>query len=93
MAIRSVAWLLVDLAGKKRTISQTYGGGAVGLAWSPGGDEVWVTATADRNRPIRLCRSFAGKERLVARVPADLTLQDVLPKDALCSLVIAGVEA
>ena len=76
-SIGSVA--LVDMNGKKRTLSQTYGGGAVGLAWSPGGDEVWVTATV-----IGIDRSvFAvpldGKERLVARVPADLTLQDVLP--------------
>jgi len=76
-SIGSVA--LVDTSGKKRTISQNYGGGAVGLAWSPSGDEVWVTATL-----IGIDRSvFAvplnGKERLVARVPADLTLQDVLP--------------
>ena len=76
-SIGSVA--LVDMSGKKRTLSQTYGGGAVGLAWSPSGDEVWVTATL-----IGIDRSvFAvplnGKERLVARVPADLTLQDVLP--------------
>lgn len=76
-SIGSVA--LVDVNGKKRTLSQTYGGGAVGLAWSPAGDEVWVTATV-----IGIDRSvFAvplnGKERLVARVPADLTLQDVLP--------------
>ena len=76
-SIGSVA--LVDLNGKKRTLSQNYGGGAVGLAWSPAGDEVWVTATV-----IGIDRSvFAvplnGKERLVARVPADLTLQDVLP--------------
>src|SRR5580692_2212636 len=76
-SIGSVA--VVDTSGKKRTLSQTYGGGAVGLAWSPGGDEVWVTATV-----IGIDRSvFAvplnGKERLVARVPADLTLQDVLP--------------
>ena len=76
-SIGSVA--VVDMNGKKRTLSQTYGGGAVGLAWSPTGDEVWVTATV-----IGIDRSvFAvplnGKERLVARVPADLTLQDVLP--------------
>ena len=76
-SIGSVA--VIDAAGKKRTISQNYGGGAVGLAWSPKGDEVWVTATL-----IGIDRSvFAvpldGKERLVARVPADLTLQDVLP--------------
>jgi dipeptidyl aminopeptidase/acylaminoacyl peptidase len=76
-SIGSVA--LVDMNGKKRTLSQTYGGGAVGLAWSPGGDEVWVTATVIGIDRSVFAVPLSGKERLVARVPADLTLQDVLP--------------
>jgi len=70
---------LVDTSGKKRTISQNYGGGAVGLAWSPNGDEVWVTATLIGIDRSVFAVPLSGKERLVARVPADLTLQDVLP--------------
>jgi eukaryotic-like serine/threonine-protein kinase len=76
-SIGSVA--LVDMNGNKRTLSQTYGGGAVGLAWSPGGDEVWVTATVIGIDRSVFAVPLSGKERLVARVPADLTLQDVLP--------------
>jgi eukaryotic-like serine/threonine-protein kinase len=76
-SIGSVA--LVDMNGKKRTLSQNYGGGAVGLAWSPSGDEVWVTATVIGIDRSVFAVPLSGKERLVARVPADLTLQDVLP--------------
>jgi len=76
-SIGSVA--LVDPNGKKRTISQNYGGGAVGLAWSPNGDEVWVTATLIGIDRSVFAVPLKGQERLVARVPADLTLQDVLP--------------
>jgi len=76
-SIGSVA--LVDMNGNKRTLSQTYGGGAVGLAWSPRGDEVWVTATLIGIDRSVFAVPLSGKERLVARVPADLTLQDVLP--------------
>ncbi len=76
-SIGSVA--VVDMNGKKQTISQNYGGGAVGLAWSPRGDEVWVTATLIGIDRSVFAVPLSGKERLVARVPADLTLQDVLP--------------
>ena len=71
--------VVVDLNGKKRSLSQSYGGGAVGLAWSPKGDEVWVTATLIGIDRSVFAVSLSGKERLVARVPADLTLQDVMP--------------
>ena len=70
---------VVDLNGKKRSLSQSYGGGAVGLAWSPKGDEVWVTATLIGIDRSVFAVTLSGKERLVARVPADLTLQDVMP--------------
>ena len=69
---------VVDLNGKKQSLSQSYGGGAVGLAWSPKGDEVWVTATLIGIDRSVFAVSLSGKERLVARVPADLTLQDVM---------------
>jgi eukaryotic-like serine/threonine-protein kinase len=75
-SIGSVA--VVDLNGKKQSLSQSYGGGAVGLAWSPKGDEVWVTATLIGIDRSVFAVPLTGKERLVARVPADLTLQDVM---------------
>ena len=71
---------VVDMNGKKRTLSQSYGGGAVGLAWSPERRRSLGYGDCDRYRPFRVCRpACPAKERLVARVPADLTLQDVLP--------------
>ena len=85
-SIGSVA--LVDMSGKKRTLSQTYGGGAVGLAWSPG-DEVWNYGDCDWNRPVHVCRSFVER-RLVARVPADLTHKMSYPMDVLCSPATAA---
>jgi len=71
--------VVVDMNGHTRPLSQTYGGGAVGLAWSPKGDEVWVTATVIGIDRSVFAVPLSGKERLVARVPADLTLQDVTP--------------
>jgi Tol biopolymer transport system component/predicted Ser/Thr protein kinase len=69
---------LVDLNGKKRSLADPYGGGAIGLAWSPAGDEVWFTATQLGIDRALYAVSLSGEKRLVARVPADLTLQDVL---------------
>ena len=73
-SIGSVA--VVDLAGKERTISGEQTGGAIGLAWSPRGDEVWFTATKIGIDRALYAVDLSRHERLVARVPADLTLQD-----------------
>jgi eukaryotic-like serine/threonine-protein kinase len=70
---------VVDLAGKKRKVTEPYEGGAIGLAWSPDGDEIWFTATQLGIDRALYSVGLSGKKRLVARVPADLTLQDVLP--------------
>jgi eukaryotic-like serine/threonine-protein kinase len=70
---------VVDMAGKKRTVTEPYEGGAIGLAWSPDGDEIWFTATQLGIDRALYAASLSGKKRLVARVPADLTLQDALP--------------
>ena len=70
---------VVDLAGKKKSVAEPYEGGAIGLAWSPDGDEIWFTATQLGIDRALYSVSLSGKKRLVARVPADLTLQDVLP--------------
>ncbi len=70
---------VVDMAGKRRTVTEPYEGGAIGLAWSPDGDEIWFTATQLGIDRALYAVSVSGKKRLVARVPADLTLQDALP--------------
>jgi Tol biopolymer transport system component len=69
---------VVDLNGQKKKLTEPYGGGANGLAWSPSGDEVWFTATQLGIDRSLYAVNLSGKTRLVARVPADLTLEDVL---------------
>jgi hypothetical protein len=49
---------------------------ARGLAWSPGGDELWFTAAETRtNRRLRALR-LDGRERLVLEIPGSLTIRD-----------------
>ena len=69
---------VVDLNGKKTALTEPYEGGAIGLGWSPSGDEIWFTATELGIDRALYAVSLSEKKRLVARVPADLTLQDVL---------------
>ena len=48
-----------------------------GLAWAPKGDEVWFTATVEGIDRALYAVSLDGKQRLVSRVPGELTLQDI----------------
>ncbi len=67
---------VVDLAGKRKTLSPVYGT-AQGLAWSPDGREVWYTAAAGGfNRAIHAA-TLSGGVRLVGRVPGICTIYDV----------------
>ena len=68
---------LVDVAGNKRMLSSVQTGGALGLAWSPGGDAVWFTAVQVGIDRALWEVNLSGRERIVARVPGDLTLQDI----------------
>jgi Tol biopolymer transport system component len=67
---------VVDLFGKKTTVSPVYAS-AVGLAWSPGGGEVWFTAAeVGGNRGLHAV-TLSGRRRTLARVTGLLTLHDV----------------
>ncbi len=67
---------IVDLAGKKTTISPVWAS-AAGLAWSPDGGEVWFTATeVGGNRALHAV-TLSGRGRTLARVSGILTLHDV----------------
>lgn len=48
-----------------------------GLAWSSDGKEVWYTASPGGSARAIYALSMSGKERLVMRVPATLSLQDI----------------
>jgi len=66
---------VVDLSGKKSDLTERWAS-ALGLAWSPSGDEVWFTATATGfSRSLRGV-SLSGKHRELLSAPGTLTLHD-----------------
>ncbi len=69
---------VIDRAGKKRTLTERYTS-EWGVAWSPKGDEIWLTAAKVGANRALYAVSLAGKERMLARVTQSLTLQDVSP--------------
>src|SRR6266536_962062 len=67
---------VVDLSGKKRTLSHVYNT-AQGLAWKPDASEIWYTAEEGGiNRAVHAV-TLAGKGRLVGRVPGISTIRDI----------------
>ncbi len=69
---------VVDLAGKRRTLS----GGwvtALGLAWNRNGEEIWFTAFRQAIGRALYAVTLSGQERLVTREAGMLTLQDISP--------------
>ncbi|HEY3204674.1 MAG TPA: protein kinase [Thermoanaerobaculia bacterium] len=67
---------VVDRAGKKKTLSSFYAT-AQGLAWRPGGSEIWYTAAEGGfNRAVHAV-TLSGKVRLVGRVPGISTIRDI----------------
>ena len=70
---------IVDLAGKKKTVSGSYATIA-GLAWSPDGSEVWYTAAeVGANRALHAVSASGGQARTLARIAGSLTLRDAAP--------------
>jgi Tol biopolymer transport system component len=67
---------IVDSVGKKTTLSEGWDS-IQGLAWSPGGDEIWFTATRTGGDRSLYAVSLSAKVRILARVPGELTLLDV----------------
>jgi len=67
---------VVDLSGKKKTLSTGWET-AWGLGWSPSGNEIWFSSTRLGYGRYLSAVTLSGKERLLAREPGTLTLQDV----------------
>jgi eukaryotic-like serine/threonine-protein kinase len=65
---------VVDLAGKKTTISGVFGS-IQGLAWSRDASEIWFTAGVATRALYAV--SLAGRQRVVTTVTGSLTLQDI----------------
>ncbi len=66
---------VVDLNGKVTALSTGWMS-AEGLSWSPSGKEVWFTATKVGVSRALFAVDLAGRERLIERVPAELTILD-----------------
>lgn len=67
---------VVDLTGKKKTLTEEYVS-AQGLAWWPTGNEIWFTATTSGSSRELHAVTLSGKERLVYLGTGTLTLQDI----------------
>jgi eukaryotic-like serine/threonine-protein kinase len=66
---------VVDMKGKV-TVLSTGWVCAEGLAWSPSGKEVWFTATKAGVSRALFAVDLSGRQRLVERIPAELTILD-----------------
>ena len=72
---------VVDRAGKKRVLAGGFRS-LQGLAWSPSGEEVWVTAVATSASEGTLALraiGMDGSQRTLTQVGGDLLLNDVAP--------------
>jgi serine/threonine protein kinase len=67
---------IVGRTGKPRNLSEPFET-AQGLAWAPGGGEIWFTAAKSGSNRAVYGVNLSGKQRLLARVPGTLTLHDV----------------
>jgi eukaryotic-like serine/threonine-protein kinase len=70
------AVVTVDKAGQRRVLSSGWAS-VEGLAWSPGGDEVWFTGTRLGADSALWAVGLDGRERLVYRGPGRLVLHDI----------------
>src|SRR5208282_690525 len=67
---------IVDQAGNKKTLTGEFVS-AQGVAWWPGGNEVWFTGTTSGSSRELRAVTLAGKERLVYLGTGTLTLHDI----------------
>lgn len=67
---------VVDHTGKKKILSNEWSV-ITGIAWSPGGDEVWFTAGKVLGNVALHAVTLSGQERLVAQVPHGMYLFDI----------------
>ena len=73
---------IVDLNGRRRTLSGFWES-LRGLAWSPGGDEIWFAATRSGVARALYAVTLNGTERPVLTVAGGLSLRDISRKGAV----------
>ncbi|MFZ0898513.1 MAG: protein kinase [Candidatus Sulfotelmatobacter sp.] len=67
---------VVDMSGNVRTLAAELQS-IQGLAWSADGGEIWFTASPLGTKRAVYAATLGGRERLIARVPDTLSLQDI----------------
>jgi WD40 repeat protein len=72
--------VVIDLSGKNLMRSSLWQGGIEGLAWSPGGDEVWFAAGRSGWIDCLAAVSLGRRERTVQTFPGLLRLFDISPR-------------
>ncbi len=78
---------VVDLKGNKKTLTNEWFT-IQGVAWSPGGKEIWFTASQSGTDRTLYAITLDGQQRIVARLPGALMLLDIA-KDGRVLLVRA----
>jgi DNA-binding winged helix-turn-helix (wHTH) protein/Tol biopolymer transport system component len=73
---------LIDRSGKKRDLSQGWES-EEGLAWSPGGKEIWFSAARAGLQRRIYAVDLAGKLQLHYSAPGGVTLEDIAPDGRL----------
>ena len=68
--------MIVDAQGQTKKLTGDWAG-EDGLAWSAAGNEVWFTASKSGEAQALYAVTLSGKERVVARAPISLRLQDI----------------
>ncbi len=69
---------VTDESRHRRTVLK--GCGNVGnLVWTPNGKEIWFSTAAARANHELYAVTLSGRERLVARLPGELRIQDIAP--------------
>ncbi|MEK6333655.1 MAG: protein kinase [Acidobacteriota bacterium] len=68
--------MIVDSQRRTKRLTEEWSG-EDGLAWAPGGDEIWFTATKAGEAQELYAVSLSGTQRVVARAPANLRLHDI----------------
>ncbi len=68
--------VVIGADGKTNTLAVDFST-AGGLAWSPGGEEVWFTAAEVGGNRALWAVTLSGAKRILARVTGNLTLHDV----------------
>jgi len=70
--------ILEPKAAKPVSVARGWGHGATGLAWAPGGKEIWITGTDTAEPPAMYAVNIdTGETRLVSRLTGSMRLYDI----------------